>query len=94
MPAVNWVAWFLTDLYLNGTKMNNFDWNTVSVEGNVRPYNDSGLYVMSFENGITARINANFDLEMMTLETIAEPSLAGKLRGLLGIYIISHPHAG
>ncbi|KAF6016498.1 hypothetical protein EB796_025196 [Bugula neritina] len=72
------------DLYLNGTKMNNFDWNTVSVEGNVRPYNNSGLYVMSFENGITARINANFDLEMMTLETIAEPSLADKLRGLLG----------
>lgn len=75
-----------SELYIDGVEEENHDWNTETRFGNVRVSNGTGSYVMAFDNQVTAKVSASFDLELMTVSMVIPGGMAGNLMGLMGTY--------
>ena len=73
----------LLELYINGT-LTETDWNNSTVYGDVTTFNDSGAYVLTFDNDVVVKISASFEFKLMTFTLTLPSELQGNVTGLLG----------
>ncbi|XP_067950366.1 uncharacterized protein [Watersipora subatra] len=71
------------EFYVDDSLTSN-DWSVLNNYGDVKVFNDSGAYALSFSNGVVVKITANFEFELMTVNIVMAPSLEGNIEGLMG----------
>lgn len=76
----------ISDLYVEGALQTSHDWTAQSAFTNARVSldADTNTYSMAFDNNIVAMIKVDFELKMMVVSMVMDPSLKTKVSGLMG----------